>query len=283
MADNFISFNFKNESLSDYNGKIINDGADLQIFSTPSFTNQFEFPKFGNKSLLTGVDKQNRTFNFNIILVDISFLRYKEFLNWLNLNDTGILSFDYNPNYGINVKLDSISPANIFPSKYCEDEQLYSAELTIQFTTVGDWAARWIGQIPSITFTVNPPSSTNIIDNNEGQDFITDIIQSNNTNKWSFHLINNHQLVNYYIVNFNIESPHSITIKINNENYYVLKGDGTLFTEFGIALKEDGDFIPIESLGVFGNEATSSWELTSSESDNFSATITITPVSREYI
>jgi len=81
MADNFISFNFKNESLSDYNGKIINDGADLQIFSTPSFTNQFEFPKFGNRSLLTGVDKQNRTFNFNIILVDISLLRYKEFLN----------------------------------------------------------------------------------------------------------------------------------------------------------------------------------------------------------
>jgi hypothetical protein len=81
MADNFISFNFKNESLSDYNGKIINGGADLQIFSTPSFTNQFEFPKFGNRSLLTGVDKQNRTFNFNIILVDISFLRYKEFLN----------------------------------------------------------------------------------------------------------------------------------------------------------------------------------------------------------
>lgn len=281
MADNFISFNFKNESLSDYNGKIINDGADLQIFSTPSFTNQFEFPKFGNRSLLTGVDKQNRTFNFNIILVDISFLRYKEFLNWLNLNDTGILSFDYNPNYGINVKLDSISPANIFPSKYCEDEQLYSAELTVQFTTVGDWAARWIGQIPFITLTEDESDFSNIIDNNEGQDFITG--QSYSTNKWSFGLINNHQLVNYYIVNFNIEDPHSITIKINNENYYVLKGQGTLFTEFGIALKEDGDFIPIDSLGVFGNEATSSWELISSEPNSFSATITITPVSREYI
>jgi len=281
MADNFISFNFKNESLSDYNGKIINGGADLQIFSTPSFTNQFEFPKFGNRSLLTGVDKQNRTFNFNIILVDISLLRYKEFLNWLNLNDTGILSFDYNPNYGINVKMDSISSANIFPSKYCEDGQLYSAELTVQFTTVGDWAARWIGQIPFITLTEDESDFSNIIDNNEGQDFITG--QSYSTNKWSFGLINNHQLVNYYIVNFDIDSTHSITIKINNENYYVLKGQGTLFTEFGIALKEDGDFIPIDSLGVFGNEATSPWELISSEPNSFSATITITPVSREYI
>jgi len=281
MADNFISFNFKNESLSDYNGKIINGGADLQIFSTPSFTNQFEFPKFGNRSLLTGVDKQNRTFNFNIILVDISFLRYKEFLNWLNLNDTGILSFDYNPNYGINVKLDSISSANIFPSKYCEDEQLYSAELTIQFTTVGDWAARWIGQLASINFIEDESVFSNIIDNNEGQDFITG--QSYSTNKWSFDLINNHQLINYYIINFNIQNPYSIRIKINGQDYYLLKGDGTLFTEFGIALKEDGDFIPIDSLGVFGNDNISSWELISSESDSFSATITITPVSREYI
>ena len=283
MADNFISFNFKNESLSDYNGKIINGGADLQIFSTPSFTNQFEFPKFGNRSLLTGVDKQNRTFNFNIILVDISLLRYKEFLNWLNLNDTGILSFDYNPNYGINVKMESISSANIFPSKYCEDGQLYSAELTVQFTTVGDWAARWIGQLASINFIEDESDFSNIIDNNEGQDFITGIIEPDNTNKWSFGLINNHQLVNYYIVNFNIDDPHSITIKINDEDYYVLKGQGTLFTEFGIALKEDGDFIPIDSLGVFGNDNISSWELISSEPNSFSATITITPVSREYI
>jgi hypothetical protein len=281
MADNFISFNFKNESLSDYNGKIINDGADLQIFSTPSFTNQFEFPKFGNRSLLTGVDKQNRTFNFNIILVDISFLRYKEFLNWLNLNDTGILSFDYNPNYGINVKLDSISPANIFPSKYCEDEQLYSAELTIQFTTVGDWAARWIGQLASINFIEDESNFTNLVDNNENQNFIIDHLYNENT--WSFDLINNHQLINYYIINFNIQNPYSIRIKINGQDYYLLKGDGTLFTEFGIALKEDGDFIPIDSLGVFGNDNISSWELISSEPNSFFATITITPVSREYI
>ena len=281
MADNFISFNFKNESLSDYNGKIINGGADLQIFSTPSFTNQFEFPKFGNRSLLTGVDKQNRTFNFNIILVDISLLRYKEFLNWLNLNDTGILSFDYNPNYGINVKMDSISSANIFPSKYCEDGQLYSAELTVQFTSVGDWAARWIGQLASITFTEDESVFSNIIDNNEGQDFIT--AQSYSTNKWSFDLLNNHQLINYYIINFNIQNPYSIRIKINGQDYYLLKGDGTLFTEFGIALKQDGDFIPIDSLGVFGNDNISSWELISSEPNSFSATITITPVSREYI
>jgi hypothetical protein len=98
-------------------------------------------------------------------------------------------------------------------------------------------------------------------------------------------LINNHKIINYYIINFNIitTTDISITIRINNQNYYVLKGEGVLFTEFGIALEENGSFIPIESLGPFGSEGISSWQLVSSEAGNFSANITIIPVSREYI
>jgi hypothetical protein len=58
------------------------------------------------------------------------------------MDDSGLLQFDYNTNYSYKVKLNSIGESNYTVNSNCEPDSLtYNVEITIQFVTVGDWAA----------------------------------------------------------------------------------------------------------------------------------------------
>ena len=56
MDDKFIGFKYNGLTLgldndSNFNGFIINEGSDLNFSNLPSFSNEFAFPRFGDKLL----------------------------------------------------------------------------------------------------------------------------------------------------------------------------------------------------------------------------------------
>lgn len=86
--DNYSSFNYKNESYSttayslskDFDGFIINEGADLTFFNPSSFSHDFMTPEFGNQSYFMGTTQENREFTFPILLKAVTMAEYKNFL-----------------------------------------------------------------------------------------------------------------------------------------------------------------------------------------------------------
>ena len=181
--DNYSSFNYKNESYSttayslsvDFNGFIINEGVDLTFFNASSFSHEFMTPQFANQSYFMGTTQENREFTFPILLKAVTMAKYKNFLRWLNPKDEGILWFDYNPYWGYDVKVNSISEGKFTVNQDCTNELTYNIELTVGFITKNDWAARWIGAAPVYNLLNNLDPSNQIIDNEENLPFINSL------------------------------------------------------------------------------------------------------------
>lgn len=146
MSDNYLSFNYKNESYSttayslynDFNGFIINEGTDLTFFNPSNFSHEFMTPQFANQSYFMGTTQENREFNFSILLKSVTMSTYKNFLRWLNPKSEGLLWFDYNPNWGYDVKINSISEGKFTVNQDCIAELTYNIELTVGFITKND-------------------------------------------------------------------------------------------------------------------------------------------------
>ncbi|GEM_PF-6875064 len=122
MADNYLSFNYKKSDYTgtspfdgyrlnaDFGGFVVNEGLDLTFFN-PSFSHDFTTPQFGNQSYFIGTTREAREFSFPIAFEDITLTEYRDVLRWLDGNGEGVLSFDYNANYGYDVKVNSITEA----------------------------------------------------------------------------------------------------------------------------------------------------------------------------
>jgi hypothetical protein len=79
--------------------------------------------------------------------MDRTMLQYKEFLRWISSKSEGILYFDYDSNWGYNVKVNSISEGKFMVSPNCVNgmqNPTYNIELTVGFITKNDWAAKLI-------------------------------------------------------------------------------------------------------------------------------------------
>jgi len=226
MADNYLSFNYNNPNftkaefnnkLSNFNGFIINEGNDLKFFNPSNFSHEFMTPQFGKQSYFLGTTRENREFNFSILLRGITLDTYREFLRWLNPEEEGVLSFDYSPNYGYDVKVNSIGEATFYVTPNCNTSNpTYDIELEIEFITKNDWAARWIGEEP-IYYIVGTGTDV-LIDNEENISFIS--------GSGTFTLDNNHNLPNYYKISYNltiaVNNPYLpfILFRINNNDFY---------------------------------------------------------------
>jgi hypothetical protein len=80
MQDKFLGFTYRGIHSTTYNAFIVNEG-ELIFSNSPSFSNEFAFPQFGESSYLLGVNKENRTFDLKVFLKEVSFKTYREFLN----------------------------------------------------------------------------------------------------------------------------------------------------------------------------------------------------------
>ena len=117
--------------------------------------------------------QENREFNFSILLKGITLDTYREFLRWLNPEEEGILSFDYSPNYGYDVKVNSISEATFYVTPNCSDvnNPTYDIELEVGFITKNDWAARWLPSIHTADL-IDFSEISNYVNNDMGQNYI---------------------------------------------------------------------------------------------------------------
>lgn len=242
MADKYLGFEYNGKRLgindaSDFEGFIINSSDDFRFSNAPSFSNTFTELPFGERTYFSGVTKTNKTFNFNIQLDKILLSEYREFLEWLSPDSSGTLIFDYNPNYGYDVKLSSISEGEFQVVKTSEhNEDFYYVSLSLSFITLHDFAAKWVGS------DVYYPGGS-LIDNELYENFI-----SVNADSYTFY--NYHSLKNY----FTIEFDKSLTIKEGTGDDEVTlvnisnAGDGAIFySEYGIALAADDSFLPCGS------------------------------------
>jgi hypothetical protein len=95
-TDKYLGFKYNNKHSREFNAFIINDGEDLKFSNAPSFSNEFATTMFGNKTYFLGTRVENREIGFSVGLINVSFDKYREFLNWLDIHSRGVLSFDYN-------------------------------------------------------------------------------------------------------------------------------------------------------------------------------------------
>ena len=146
--DRYLGFTYNGKTMNmtaeaDFFGFIENDGNELSFFNTPDFSNEFVVPEFSERTIYTGNTKSNRRFNLKIQLEKLTLHKYREFLEWLNLDSQGTLVFDYNPNYGYDVKVQSISPSEFHVTKRKNhNEDFYYVDMAVEFITVRDFAAK---------------------------------------------------------------------------------------------------------------------------------------------
>ena len=146
--DRYLGFTYNGKAMNmtaeaDFFGFIENEGNELSFFNTPDFSNEFVVPEFGERTIYTGNTKSNKTFSLKIQLEKLTLHKYREFLEWLNLDSQGTLIFDYSPNYGYDVKVQSISPSEFHVTKRKNhNEDFYYVDMAVDFITVRDFAAK---------------------------------------------------------------------------------------------------------------------------------------------
>lgn len=268
MSDKFLGFKYGTLEIGidkTYKGFIINDGEDLKFSNSPSFSNEFVIPPYGGKTYYLGTTEENRTVSFKVMLLDTTLYNYKKVIGLLGSRTSGILSFDYDSNYGYEVKLDSISDGVYTVSENCEaGYELYNVEFEISFITLYDWAARWIGLSPMWT-----PTESQLIDNNLGLSFLSKVGDV-------FTFYNRHNVENYFVITYD----NSLTIVEDTVTLVNVSGAGLAakyYSQHGFLLKSDGVFLSGAST-IIKVPANSDLELTIT-----GTLVSIVPTSREIL
>ena len=317
MIDKYLGFTYKDKSLSmedgaDFKGFIANSEEDLRFSNAPSFTNEYIPIPFGGKNYYIGTTKENRLIGFKIVLPEINLEKYRNLLGWLNPNERGNLIFDYNKNYAYYVKLESISDAyyTVIPG----NPDKYIVEIDVEFATVNDWAAKWVGEEAKLRYQkINGsqwqsfstgPVKHNRIDNNVEEPFVLNYESIDNPDfgeefgavglkTFKVELKNNHNADNYY----NIEFNKGILILWDLENDSLLcsitfqpEFQATYYSEYGIVLKQIQEDTPEEQKLIAGSNIIS-FKLKPSEikeiritiKDELNSYFQINPISRETI
>ena len=253
--DKYLGFTFNGISLgmkseSDFRGFIVNSQADLAFSNGPQYTDEFVVPQYGDKTFYTGTTKSNRTFSLKISLDKINMRQYEDLLKWLNPNATGNFSFDYKPNYGMEVKISSISQGQFYVvNKKGNNEDFYFVDFDINFTTVYDWASKWIKNEP---FWANS-GTLNLINNDYEEPFIKEtssrVIDGSHT-IITFEFNNKHKVENYFTVEFH-KDLRIIDGSTNLVNIVSGNHDAIFYSEYGITLNtETNTFINGELIQI---------------------------------
>ena len=252
--DKYLGFTFNGVSLgmkseSGFRGFIINSESDLAFFNGPQYTDEFVVPQYGDKTIYTGTTKSNRSFTLKIALDKINLRRYRQVLLWLNPNATGTFSFDYNEDYGMEVKISSISQGQFYVvNEKGNNEDLYYVDFEVTFTTLYDWAAKWIKSSP---FWADS-SGLNLVDNSFGQPFIKSFTTATSGNYTTYTITfeNFHRIENYFTIEFKKE------LKITEGEVDIVDittgdFDSIFYSEYGIAMrKTPNEFINASKISV---------------------------------
>lgn len=288
MADNFLGFTYKGihsyNNNNNFKAYIINEGEDLKFSNSPEFTLELASPKFNEINYFLGETKQSRNIQLDILVKEVTFSGYKKFISWLtnnkqeDENNQQILSFDYNPNFGYNVKLASISDGTFYVIDNClPDELKYNVELTVEFKTIGDWSAIELNAGEMSPFTsYSSPSGLVTAEANGTYYNIT-----NNTNLplyLNIEVQEDFPLQDFIVKEILGPSEEETIFQIGLEPYS--PANFTIFTKYGIALdNQDNSFLNTITSRIFaiGSEETKTLSFQGSYS------VKIVPLIREII
>lgn len=294
-SDKYLSFNYLNTiysstivSLYDsFNGFIVGEIGELKFFNPSSFNHEFITPQFGNQSYFMGTSQENREFEFQIMLMNSTLSNYKNFLRWLNPKNEGKLYFDYNSEWGYDVKVNRISEANFTVNNNCSTPSLatYNIELTVGFITKNDYAATLVATTSSIalpsTYETNYLLTSGTWSASSSVSAVISLARVSGST-YSFYNYTNEDAY----LKFSSSALTAFSVTYASELYYAMSStsalDCTLYTEYGIMLNNtDGSFIPLSTSGgifILPPSSTTSLQIAST-----GGTLRIIPVVRELI
>jgi len=143
FRDEYTNFNFDNQDSSAFKVWVTNN-RDIKIALTPDFSDSFISPQFGGVRYLNGTTVNKTDITVNCIAINVNMNEWRAICNWLAPNKIGKLNFDFNKNSYYNVKLSKGVSSSSFYNMGVHDKfngDYRIIEFTLEFTTVGDYAA----------------------------------------------------------------------------------------------------------------------------------------------
>lgn len=158
--------------------------------------------------------------------------------------------FDYNENYGYDVKIDNIGVGTFDVIARCNNNNdLYNVGIDLSFITTERYTAKWVGSEVEYTGVADDI----LADNEEGINFV-------DVTNGIYTFNNRHGIENGFIIRF--KGKLSIGFDINFDSGDV---DATYYSEYGVAIDDNGKFLSSElnlvnlvSNGDFSN-GTAGW------------------------
>lgn len=153
FRDNYTNFWF-NDISSETMKVWVTNNRDLQFQLTPSFTDTFVAPVAGLSRYHTATTFTSSDISVKCIAIGITMGEWKAIENWLAPDNKGRLHFDFNELSYYEAKVKQQIKGTLFIEGNCDNivGDIYNIEFTVEFTTVGDYAA--LGQetvVPSNT------------------------------------------------------------------------------------------------------------------------------------
>lgn len=281
MTDNYLGFTYGGTHSSVYNAFIVNEGSDLKFYNTPSFSNEFAFPKFGENSVLLGINKENREISFRLFLKEVSLTSYREFLNWLKPNpQSKAFYFDYESEFEYNVVVNSIGEGSFTVNPNCGvDNETYNVELDISFSTVGDYAAVARNLAPVI-FNNDLLATTGVV---IGDSYANIQYSSNTLTLTIENDLNEDFFFTLVINNMSASIIENVTI---DQIEFDIPAQTTVYfySKYGILIDQNNNFIPYK--GVMSSISVTK-DIQKNINLNYqsiaSNSVTLLPISREII
>lgn len=140
--DNYTNFSFDDQDSENFKVWITNKN-DLKQNMSPSFSDKFNIPTYGQIRYHEGTTIDKQDFKFSCVAVDVTLNEWRAITEWLSPLKSGKLRFDWNDKYYYMVKLSNAPEGTIFVRNRVDSimGQLYIITFTLQFTTISDWAA----------------------------------------------------------------------------------------------------------------------------------------------
>lgn len=267
MEDKFLGFKYKgihsyNNNLN-FQAYIVNEGEDLKFSNSPEFTLETAAPKFGNINYYLGETKESRVITLDLLVKDVTLSQYRRFVRWItdnreeDENGQQLLIFDYSPNFAYNVKLSSISEGVFYASPNCTTESItYNVEVSIEFNTIGDWAAIGL-DVEIMTPGEDYSFSSGMVTAEQLEDGLDSGYYkiTNNTNMPLYFNIEVTDFTGDFIIKERVNGEDTVIYSISTGN---VQKTFTIYSKYGIALDSSGNFITTTISSVLKIDAGSS-------------------------
>jgi len=183
FRDEYTNFNFDNQDSSAFKVWVTNN-RDIKIALTPDFSDSFISPQFGGVRYLNGTTVNKTDITVNCIAINVNMNEWRAICNWLAPNKIGKLNFDFNKNSYYNVKLSKGVSSSSFYNMGVHDKfngDYRIIEFTLEFTTVGDYAA--IGNTNSTSLEWKEEADVNYINNYYCRNYV---IEPQEISNWGY-------------------------------------------------------------------------------------------------